>query len=83
MPLGVVDAVACGSGGSSVGGGSGAWQAVAIGGRADVGPTPMVWGMAVLVALLLAAHARVKVPDVVFILLAGALTVVVLGFVAG
>lgn len=57
--------------------------AVAIGGRADVGPTPMVWGMAVLVALLLAVHARVKVPDVVFILLAGALTVVVLGFVAG
>ena len=30
VPLGVVDAVASGSGGSSVGGGSGAWQAVAI-----------------------------------------------------
>ncbi len=53
--------------------------AVAIGGRAGVGPTPMAWAMAALVGVMLVIRPRVRVPDVVFILLSGALSVVVLG----
>lgn len=56
--------------------------AVAIGGRAGVDPTPMAWAMAVLVGAMIAIHARVKAPDVAFILLAGAFSVAVLGLLA-
>lgn len=54
--------------------------AVAIGGRAGVEPTPMAWAMVALVGALLAVHPRVRLPDVAWIGAAGALTLVVLGF---
>ncbi len=57
--------------------------AVAIGGRAGVGSTPMAWAMVVLVGAMLAIHARIELPDVVFILVSGALSVAVLGSLAG
>lgn len=55
--------------------------AVAIGGRAGVAATPMVWAMAALVGVMVAVHARVNLPDVVFILAGGAISVAALGLV--
>lgn len=57
--------------------------AVAIGGRAGVPPSVMAWAMAVLLGLLLALHARVRLPDVAWILAAGGVSLAVLGVVGG